>query len=774
MNNNTNGTVGQPETAVSTPSIFHTIRQFLWPADDGQGLATFQGVYRPTILTILGVIMYLRQGWVVGQAGLLGGILIILLTFTITGTAALSLSSITTNIRVRAGGVFSIISQSLGLEPGGSIGVPLYLGQALSSALYIYGFSEAWLYIFPHHNQMLVAYCIFLVVFATTLISTSLAFRLQGLVMLVILASLTSIVLGLTNLGGETVLHEPTLWGTFEAGGFWVLFAIFFPAGTGIKVGASMSGALKNPRYSIPRGTLAAVATALTVYILMAVWYSMVADPVELRSNFLVVVEKAAWGPLVLVGILASTFTATLSSLVAAPRVLQALGEHKIVPGHGLWAQLTAKGEPRNAALFTGALVACALLLGGLDQVAVLITMFFLLIYLTINIVMLIEQSLGMISFRPLFRIPRIVPLIGTVACLIAIFVISPSFALIALILILAIYVYLVQRQLETPWETVRSSIFVSLADWAAKQIARSPEEANERSWKPDLLVPVESRSQIDGSFRFLHLLTEPKGSLKIVGIRVRQPDEEEQQSDDGDFPQSSVLGLPSSAETADNLNQIADVAAEFRKEGVFTSSVLINSSSLLNGVRVSANIMYGSYFRPNTLFGLAHLYDQETLQGFVDTAVANQMGVALMYQHPEAALGHERRINIWVSDRSPDWQLALRMVNLDLSLLLAYQLYRNWRGPLRLLTVCREPSEMENGRNFLNQLIDDARLPNQTQCHVYQGTLLERVREAPQADLNIFGLARQVDKQFLETLVRRSGSSCLFVRDSGRESALA
>jgi solute carrier family 12 (potassium/chloride transporters), member 9 len=149
-------------------------------------------------------------------------------------------------------------------------------------------------------------------------------------------------------------------------------------------------------------------------------------------------------------------------------------------------------------------------------------------------------------------------------------------------------------------------------------------------------------------------------------------------------------------------------------------------------------------------------------------------MGVALLHQHPEAALGHERRINVWVSDRSPNWQLGLRLVNLDLSLLLGYQLYRNWRGPLRLLTVCREPSEMENGRNFLNQLIDDARLPHHTECYVYQGMLLEHIREAPQADLNIFGLARQVDKAFLETLVRRSSSSCLFVRDSGRESALA
>ncbi|MFO7537012.1 MAG: hypothetical protein R6X32_03000, partial [Chloroflexota bacterium] len=158
MSNFSNESPDQTAAAVShRPSLLHTLRQFLWPDDDGQGLGTFPGVYRPTILTILGVMMYLREGWVVGNAGLLGAILVILLTFTITGTAALSLSSITTNIRVGAGGVFSIISQSLGLEPGGSIGVPLYLGQALSSALYVYGFSEAWLYIFPHHNQMLVA-----------------------------------------------------------------------------------------------------------------------------------------------------------------------------------------------------------------------------------------------------------------------------------------------------------------------------------------------------------------------------------------------------------------------------------------------------------------------------------------------------------------------------------------------------------------------------------------------------------------------------------------
>ncbi|MFU8806551.1 MAG: amino acid permease, partial [Bradymonadaceae bacterium] len=490
--------------------------------DEPRGLGTFQGVFRPTILTILGVMMYLREGWIIGQAGLVGGVAIILLTFLITGTAALSLSSITTNIRVGKGGVFSIISQSLGLEPGGSIGIPLYLGQALSAALYVYGFSEAWRYISPEQPQWMVAYAIFFVALGVTLISTRLAFRLQGLVLIVILASLASIVLGLTGLGGGTTeLHNPTLLGTFEAGGFWILFAIFFPAGTGIKVGASMSGALANPRRSIPVGTLAAVGVALLVYLFMAIWYSVVASPEELRTNALIVVEKAAWGEIVLLGILASTFTATLSSMAAAPRVLQALAEHGIVPRRHFIAKLGKGDEPRNAALVTGGLIAAALLLGSLDRIAILITMFFLLTYLTINIVILIEQSLGMISFRPIFRISRLVPAVGTGACLLALFVISPTFALIALSVIVAIYIYLVGRKLETPWQTVRSSLFVSMADWAAKRVARAPDEANERAWKPDLLVPVESRTQLDGNFRFLSLLTRPKGSIQIVGVRT-------------------------------------------------------------------------------------------------------------------------------------------------------------------------------------------------------------------------------------------------------------
>lgn len=749
------------------------------------GLGTFAGVFRPTILTILGVMMYLRLGWVVGEAGLLGAIGVIVMTFVITSTTALSLSSITTNIRLGAGGVFSIISKSLGLETGGAIGIPLYLAQALSAALYIYGFSEAWMYIFPSHPQWVAALGVFVVAVGTTTISTKLAFRLQGFVMFIILASVGSIFLGLLSVGShEPTLHNPQLIGTFSSGGFWEIFAIFFPAGTGIMVGASMSGALESPRRSVPRGTMMAVATAFAVYVSFAAWYAIVAPPAELASNFLVVVDKAAYGPLVLAGILASTFTATLSSLVAAPRVLQALGQHRILPRSTFFSKTSKRGEPRNASLVTAAIVALALTLGSLDRVAVLITMFFLLTYVTINVVVLIEQSLGMVSFRPMFKVPILVPTIGSVLCVLAIFIISPTFALLALCFVVGIYVWLVNKRLDTPWETVRSSIFVALADWAARRVAAGPDEHNERSWKPDILVPIQTRAQIDGNYRFLRALAYPKGSVQVVGIVSESPNRPAPADVSGEVSVDgerfgTVPGVPTRELAAvfggePGAMELEQVAQGFQEDGLYASAVTLEANDIVSGVEQACAVLRGSYFRPNVIFGLAHLYDEESLQGLVNAGIAYDMGVALLFRHQESGLGRERIINVWVRDQSPEWYLGLRLANLDLSILSAYQIWRNWTGTIRLVTAVRDPSEIRNAQDYLDQLTEDARLPKSTETSVLCGNFLELVESTPPCDLHIMGLANEVNREFLEGLVDKSGSSILFVRDSGRESALA
>jgi len=153
MNEEANGKVSRGEEEESLQEQVEE-KQEKEEAPRQQLFGTFGGVFTPTLLTILGVIMYLREGWVVGNAGLLGAWVIILLSFAITGFTGFSLASITTNIRIGAGGAFNIISQSLGLEVGGSIGIPLYLAQALAVSMYIFGFRAGWQWIFPGHPAL--------------------------------------------------------------------------------------------------------------------------------------------------------------------------------------------------------------------------------------------------------------------------------------------------------------------------------------------------------------------------------------------------------------------------------------------------------------------------------------------------------------------------------------------------------------------------------------------------------------------------------------------
>lgn len=165
------------------------------PTETGVKLGMFGGVFVPTMLTILGVI-YLRVGWTVGNAGLGGGLFIILLATIITLFTTLSISSIATNIRVGAGGAFSIISQSLGVEMGGSIVTPLYVALSISVAFYVFAFTEGWMRMFPDHPEVIVVLACFALMFAVAYVSANFATRIQYLIGAVVLVSLFSVFLG--------------------------------------------------------------------------------------------------------------------------------------------------------------------------------------------------------------------------------------------------------------------------------------------------------------------------------------------------------------------------------------------------------------------------------------------------------------------------------------------------------------------------------------------------------------------------------------------------
>ena len=412
---------------------------------------TFEGVFKPTLLTILGAIMYLRVGWVVGNAGLVGGMLVILAALSITFATGLSLSSIASNTRLEAGGPYAMIAKALGLEVGGAIGIPLFLSQACAVAMYIFGFREGWLSIFPRHPALLVDLLVFFLVLTIAFISAGLAFRIQYLVMALIGISLVSIFASTTFWNSQQPL---VLIGDFPGApengftgtNFWGVFAVFFPAVTGIMSGVNMSGELQNSRKNIPRGTLSAIGVSSVVYLTLCWWAARVGFSEELVNNYTIMIDKALWQPAVLGGLLAATFSAALSSLVGAPRILVALARDKVIPQKRWISKLSGNGEPRRGLLLSSLFVLGALMVRDLNAIAPLITMFFLITYATLNLVVLIESRLKLMNFRPTFKIPPIISLYGFGSCLFAMLVIDPRFSFIATAIILFIYLQLAKK----------------------------------------------------------------------------------------------------------------------------------------------------------------------------------------------------------------------------------------------------------------------------------------------------------------------------------------
>lgn len=719
---------------------------------------TFGGVFTPTLLTILGVIMYLRLGWVVGNAGLLGAWLIILISFLITLCTALSMSAITTNIRIGAGGAYAIVSQALGLEVGGSLGIPRYISQGLAVTMYIFGFREGWIAIFPEHNAFLVDIIVFASLFTIAYISANLAIKTQFIIMGVIVASFISIIIAAYNGSMELPLSDSLSWGSFKGSvendfkgsSFWVVFAVFFPAATGIMAGANMSGELKNPKKSIPTGTLWAIGVSFVIYMLLAFWISRSASEEELLNNYYIMVDKAYFGPLIIAGILGATFSSALASIVGSSRILFAMGEHRVLPYSKILAGTTDSGQPRNAMIVTGIFIFLTLLLRNLNAVAPLVTLFFLITYAMINIVVIIEQRLGLISYRPVFKINKWVPWLGLISSIFAMFIINPSVSLISFSIVLMVYWYLSRQNLITPFEDVRSGLFVSFAEWAAKH-TWGMKQMQQRAWKANLMVPVRDVYGLKGTFEFLRNIARPKGSIKLLGIEP--------------FTEHSKLAI-----------ELENISTSFREKGVFSSSTVIHTDQFANGINYASQALQGAFFKPNILF--LNLQDHDDYNNEIKPVMKESMrleiGILLFNLHTTALLGQRNLINVWISERTGNWELGgWDIGNLDLSILIAYKLKMNWKARIRLIIVVEDPNEEENAKVFLKRLTGLARLP-ETLTEVHVGVFNEFVTQAPEADLNIFGMQDTLPYNFISNMTTKTNSSCLFVKDSGHESILA
>ncbi len=451
----------------------------------GSGLSTFEGVFTPSILTILGVIMYLRFGWVVGNVGLIGTLIIVTLSTSITFLTSLSIAAIATNQNVKTGGAYYMISRSLGIESGGAVGIPLYIAQALSVALYTIGFAESIAIVFPQVNQVAVGMIVTLLVGGLALLSARIAVRSQFFILAAIAISLVSLVFGKPL---ETTNIE--MWGAKPANSenFWTVFAVFFPAVTGIMAGVNMSGDLKNASKSIPRGTFLAVGAGYLIYMTLPVILAGRADALTLIEDPLIMRKMAYWGDAILLGIWGATLSSAVGSILGAPRVLQALARDRVLPRPLRWMGRGAGKDdnPRIGTVVTLAVALIAVYAGDLNVIAPVLSMFFLATYGVLNISAAIEQFLASPSFRPSFRVHWIFSLTGAVGCVAVMFLINPPATVVAVIFLAGVFIWLQGRQLRTTWGDVREGVWLTMIRMGLLHVRGNVDPKN---WRPHILV---------------------------------------------------------------------------------------------------------------------------------------------------------------------------------------------------------------------------------------------------------------------------------------------
>lgn len=626
---------------------------------------TFAGVFTPSFLSIVGVIMYMRLGWVVGEAGLVNALAIILLAHVISISTGLSISSIATDKKIKTGGIYYMLSRSLGLPMGGAIGLTMFIAMSLNIALHLIGFAENFIGIEAIRNAFnlgtgindirIVGTAAILLLVIIAYISTSLAVKSQFVIFTAIVLSLVAIVVGLF-LNVEIRPDDIAMLPRPDGMPFETVFAIFFPAVTGFTIGVAMSGDLKDPNKSIPKGTMLAILTGLAIYIILAVLFAFMINRDVLVSDNNFLTNIALWSPLVIAGIWGATLSSGLGGIMGAPRVMQAIALDKIMP------RIFGKGdgvnnEPRNALLLTFLIAQMAILIGELNVVARIATMFYMAAYGFINLSYVLE-SWASPDFRPSFKIPKWVGVVGFVVCFAVMFKLDALAMIVAVVLMFLVYFLLSKKDLKLDYGDVWQSVWSSVVRSSLIQVARKGIE--ERNWHPNIIL-FSGRSVARP-----HLIEFGKQLIGNQGL-LSNFDLTQIESEDKVLPRHK---------------QIAETDEKAGRQGFFSRQHFC--TDIYEGIRNISSVYGFSGIEPNTvMLGWAR-QSQEPVK-FIQTInyiKALDLNILLMDYDKRVGFGKYNLIDIW-------WRTTEHNGNLGLLLLKFLWLSNSWhKAKARILIV--------------------------------------------------------------------------------------
>ncbi|XP_074956507.1 solute carrier family 12 member 1 isoform X3 [Phalacrocorax aristotelis] len=506
-----------------------------------------KGVLVRCMLNIWGVMLFIRLSWIVGQAGIGLGVIIILLATMVTSITGLSTSAIATNGFVRGGGAYYLISRSLGPEFGGSIGLIFAFANAVAVAMYVVGFAETVVELLKESDTLMVDESNDIRIIGTItvvcLLSISVAgmeweAKAQVILLVVLLVAIANFFIGTvipTNnekkargfFNYQASIFAENFGPDFRSGeGFFSVFAIFFPAATGILAGANISGDLKDPQGAIPKGTMLAILITTVAYIGVAVCVAScvvrdatgnindtvvpgmscngssacslgydfsrcASQPCDygLMNNFQVMSMVSGFGPLITAGIFSATLSSALASLVSAPKVFQALCKDNIYKGLHFFAKGYGKNnEPIRGYVLTFIIAMAFILIAELNTIAPIISNFFLASYALINFSCFHASYAKSPGWRPAFRYYNMwVSLFGALLCCAVMFVINWWAALITYAIELFLYIYVTYKKPEVNWgSSTQALYYINALDSA---LALTTVEDHVKNFRPQCIA---------------------------------------------------------------------------------------------------------------------------------------------------------------------------------------------------------------------------------------------------------------------------------------------
>jgi len=684
-------------------------------------------VFFTAISTILGAVMFLRFGFAVGNVGFFGTILIVLIGHAVTIPTAMAIAEIATNQKVEGGGEYYIISRSFGLVIGTSIGLALYLSQAISVAFYIIAFAEAFNTLFTYilNNYELSAWAVYLLekkqtvsIPALFLLTTIVLVKGADLgvkalygVVVILFISLIAFFVGQTDYSSthvfepfahvgntisetkaidtisttsEALLGDTTLTSAAPTPintpnnssepsriplSFFAVFAIIFPAFTGMTAGVGLSGDLKNPSRSIPLGTLAGTITGMLIYFLIAYKLSISASPEAF----------------------AATVSSALGSLMVAPRTLQAIAKDRILPSSGINTWLSAgKGnndEPFNATVATIAIAFVFVVIGELDFVAEIISMFFMVTYGSLCLISFLQHFAADPSYRPTFKSRWYISLFGAVACFGLMFFMNAGYALLAISLMVLFYV------IVNHFNPNKNNIAV-IFQGAIFQISRrlqiflqKAEKEKTASWRPSVVCISERSFDRFAAFDLLRWISQKYGFgtyiHKISGYLSKTTNQEAKES---------KARLIKMAE-ASNSNVYIDTLISPSYTSAIAQVIQLPG---ISGTENNLLMFEYSKVRPDNL---ANIVDNFKLIKSVDFDV-------VVLGSTERGFGFKREIHIWITPN--DYENATLMILLGY-IILGHQ---EWsEGFIKIFAIYPEETIADEKKKLM-ELIEAGQLP--------------------------------------------------------------